>query len=147
MSRLFITFVIVILSINAYSQNERTAQDLNERGIERQASGDYQDAIAYFTQAIELTSRLSKNERAENLNIRAIDPRTAVSYINRANVYLAKYELDSALEDFNRAVAISPIQVEAYMGRGTLWLLKKDPDNIIAIILDHIAKENNIVSK
>jgi hypothetical protein len=47
-----------------------------------------------------------------------LDPRAAVAYFGRANVRLDLVDLAGAIDDFSRAVAITPGFAEAYNGRG-----------------------------
>ena len=56
MSKLLVVLTIIIFALNIYSQ--RSANDYNQRGLERHARGDYDGAIEDFTEAIELSSRL-----------------------------------------------------------------------------------------
>src|SRR5262245_8875344 len=118
MYKLLINLFVIIFVVNVYSQVPRTAQDLNQRGLERQAAGDLDGAIADFTQAIELTSRLgtkpvsllsrfsSEQESLEDApmqeRVRIIDPRTAIAYTNRGRAYFAKFDLERAALDLDR---------------------------------------------
>ena len=69
MSKLFIAVVIIFLTIGSFAQTPRSARDFSERGRERYARGDYDGAIADFTQAIDLTSRLEINDRPARNNL------------------------------------------------------------------------------
>ena len=84
--------------------------------------GDYEGAIASFTQAL------------------LLNPNDVKSYVNRGNAYyeIAQRSGDpdkdykGAIEDFNRALRLNPAQVEAYVGRGMVRFevgqYSKEPD-------------------
>jgi tetratricopeptide (TPR) repeat protein len=62
----------------------------NNRGSAVQSKGDYDRAIADYSEAIR------------------IDPNYAVAYSNRGNLFEAKGRREEAIADFRRALAISP---------------------------------------
>src|SRR5688572_1583446 len=124
MNRCFAIIAIVILTFNLQAQTPRTAADFTERGLERHASGEYDLAIADYSRAIELTSRIDvKHDKltgnfsapdespAENLfreRVRVVDPRTARILVKRGISFFAKSDVDKAINDFDQAISISP---------------------------------------
>src|SRR5258708_7186819 len=133
--KFFIAIAIIIFTSPIYSQTPRSAKDFSERGHQRYAQGDYDGAISDFTQAIDLTSRLdtkggfsANNFRADprssdaaywRENVRVVDPRTADAYLNRGNAFFAKDEMGRAINDYDRALDISPAPPGEYFCRGT----------------------------
>jgi len=157
MLRIFSFILVLIFVPNIYSQYDPAVENLGKKGLDQFQKGNYDEAIANFTRAIALTSQLKTTgnalrnsfagdaEAIENADLRdrisVIDPRTAMLYINRGNVYFSKNDLDSAISDYDRALAILPGNAGAYHCRATAWLLKKDygralADYTKAIILD-----------
>lgn len=58
MSKLYATLVIILLAAATLgAQTPRSVEGFSKRGSERYARGDYDGAIADFTQVIEMTSR------------------------------------------------------------------------------------------
>src|SRR4051812_36850317 len=58
MSKILIGFVISLLAFSTSSHAQSTAEAFQKRGAQRFAQGDYDGAIADFTDAIDLSSRL-----------------------------------------------------------------------------------------
>ena len=61
-----------------------------------------------------------------------INPKGAVAYLNRGNVWLLKHEYDKAIADYNEAIRIDPRYAIAYNNRGLAWSDKKEYDKAIA---------------
>src|ERR1700682_2263070 len=75
------------------AQTPRTAEDYNNRGLERQGKGDIEGAIDDYTKAIALKAR----------------PNTiAIAYNNRANARMSKSDLEGAISDYSKAIEIQP---------------------------------------
>lgn len=95
----------------AYTQRHNAPYDLvsteeyRRRGIEAAQRGEYQEAIEFFTKAIELDP---KNALAYALR--------AISYIGLANNY------DQAIQDFTKAIELDPNHAYAYYDRGLTYL-------------------------
>ena len=51
-----------------------------------------------------------------------INPKTAMAYSNRGNVFYNRRQYEQAMADYNRAVELSPQSANAYFNRGSVWL-------------------------
>ena len=139
MSRIFSLLAILSFSLFVCGQSSEKADELLRRGLRSHNSGNYAAAIDDFSRVIELTSTLTSTnnskhqgfaETAENAserdNVRVVDRRTAAAYVNRGNTYFFMGSIDEALQDYERALRLSPGLAEGYMCRGGVWLLRKD---------------------
>jgi tetratricopeptide (TPR) repeat protein len=86
----------------------------NNRGNAYVLKGDYDRALADFSQAIEL------------------QPDRVIGYLNRAVVYFAKQDFDRALDDINQAIKLQPDFGLAYLKRGSAYYFKGDSDRALA---------------
>ena len=84
------------------------------RGVPTRTKGDYDKAIADFTEAIRL------------------DPKYAQAYYHRGVVYGKKGDYDKAIADFTEAIRLDPKSAEAYRNRGVAYGKKGDYDKAIA---------------
>jgi len=84
-----------------------------DRGCSHRQQGEFDKAIADFTEAIEC------------------DPQLALAYPNRGYAYFATRQLDRAVADYNEAFRLDPKLVEAFsdIGLGTV----KDPKLVEAV--------------
>src|SRR5262249_905283 len=130
----------------------------HERGLSYKSKGNFDRAIADFSEAI----RLDPNY-AEVYNLRGVtygnkgdldraiadyseairlDPKLAAAYNNRGNAYKNKGDLDRAIADYNEAIRLAP-EVEAahpetivrrlaHYNRGRAYGSKGDLDRAIA---------------
>lgn len=130
------------------AQDSREAARHYRRGQERSARGDYDEAIAAFTAAIELISRPGgaphrrRHEwRADDLSeasapgpspYRVVDPQAAQAYAARGLAHLRKKDYAPALADFDQALRLSPRLVEAYLHRGNARFDLKDYTGAVA---------------
>ena len=118
------------------AQTPRAAQDHFNRGESLYQKGDFEGAIADFTKAIEISSRLDNRDwkgdagfagaRSNFDKVRALDPLAAAAYANRG---LARYQLrdyEGAIADYDRALAINPRLSMAYNNRGIARYTMKD---------------------
>ena len=71
-----------------------------QAGLQAFGQGRYGDALLNFTQAIRL------------------DPKNALLYLNRAQVYLAQQDYDGAIGDFTQVIELDPKNVVAWVSRG-----------------------------
>src|SRR5262249_45619744 len=103
-----------LLAAPCLAQAPRAAQDHFNRGSSLYQKGDFEGAIADFTKAIEISSRLDNRNwqggagfggAATNFDkVRVLDPLAAAAYGNRA---LARYKLgdyEGAIADSDRAI-------------------------------------------
>jgi tetratricopeptide (TPR) repeat protein len=86
------------------------------RGLIWEAKGQYNEAIADYTKAIES------------------DPKHSRAYANRGSAEQAKGLLDPAMLDYSKAIDIDPKSALAHTGRGNVKRAKGLPDEAI---LDH----------
>jgi len=90
------------------------------RGLEFSRKGEYDKAIAAYTEAIRL------------------NPRNSDAYVNRGVVYAKKRDYDKAIADYNEAIRLSPTDADAYNNRGTAYHRKGDYEKSIADITEAI---------
>ena len=108
--------------------------------IQQEVKQDLDQAIADYSQAIELNNELAVAysnrgaaywrkgvlDRAIADHTRAIelDPKDPINYINRGPAYNAKGEYDLAIADYNKAIGLNPkdrILAIAYSNRGNVY--------------------------
>ncbi|MDR0569102.1 MAG: tetratricopeptide repeat protein [Spirochaetaceae bacterium] len=94
-------------------QNNKPELVLNDadcwkRGVEHRNKGEYDKAIAEFTQAIQLK------------------PDDAVYYNNRGVAYDKKGEYDKAIANYTQAINLKPDNADYYNNRGQAYLWEKD---------------------
>ena len=95
---LFIAGVLFVVLIGySNGQTPRTAEDYNNRGLDRQNKGDIDGAIEDYTKAISL--------KGKSITL-------ATAYNNRANARMSKNDLDGAIEDYSKAIEIQPDNFE-----------------------------------
>ncbi len=138
----------------AIRENPRDAVSYYNRGVGYFHKGDFDRAIADFTEAIEINpkSALAYNARgvifeeqhdldraiADATKAIEIDPKYAPAYSNRGNALMHKGgELDRAIADYTEAIEIDPQQkggahLNAYYNRGFAYQMKRDLDRAIA---------------
>ena len=129
MSKTLAIIVVLFAAACIYSQD---ANDLNKRGVKSFERGDYDSAIAYFTRAIELSSRLAarpsdavRKNFLENDSttldaeqVTVLDPLTAIAYTGRGKAYFAKGDFEKAVSDYDHALTITPSMTAALLCRG-----------------------------
>ena len=115
MQRLFPCLAVVILSLLVFSAdlNAENAADYVIRGNASFQKGEFDKAIADYTEAI----RLDPND---------------VPYCNRGNAWASKGEHDKAIADFDEAIRINPKDAGAYFKRGYAWDRKGECEKAIA---------------
>jgi len=104
-------FLMAIMAFNAFGQTER---DYIDSGRHALITGDYDKAIADYTQAIR------------------INPNNYVTYDDRGTAYYYKKDYDKAIADYTQVIRISPNFAIAYMRRGDAYLDKKDYSKAIS---------------
>jgi tetratricopeptide (TPR) repeat protein len=102
----------------AYDKRPQTASNtagtLLDRGILFASRGDFEMAIADFTEAIKL------------------DGKSAAAYYNRGNTYIDKEDYDRAIADLNQALRLDPSFVRAYNELGFAYAHKGEYDRAMA---------------
>jgi len=96
--------------------NKPSATDAYDRGKEFYRIGNYNQAIAEFTEWIQL------------------NPDSSVGYYNRGNAYLGIKDYDRAIADYDKAIELDPKSASAYNGRAWIYAyhLKKDFNRAIS---------------
>ena len=118
------------------------------QGQAAQAKGDYDGAIAEFTQAITLdakyspsygyraSARLAKGDTAGALaddgQLLTLDPNNAAGFCQRGFVKQATKDNDGALADYTRAVQLDPKSYVAFYNRGMIQEQTGHPEEAIA---------------
>jgi len=115
MQRLFLGFVVVLLGclVTAANLKAEDAAGYINRGIACYEKGEYDKAIADFTEAIRL------------------DPKYESAYLNRGIVWGVKGQNDKAIADYNEAIRLNPNLTEAHYNRGKVWYEKGAYDKAI----------------
>ena len=115
-----------------------------DSGLTSQNKADYEEAVEYYTNALEQGLRppeVYNNRGNAHLSIgkvhKALDdfskaielkPNFTQAYINRGNAYISKIDYGLAIKDYTTAIRLSPDFAEAYKGRGTAYLNKGNFD-------------------
>lgn len=98
-------------------QTPKSAEEYNNRGLERQSSGDLDGAIADYTKALSLKTKPAV---------------LATAYNNRAVALFEKGDLDGAIADYTRALQFEANDASIFYGRGTARQKKNDLDGALA---------------
>lgn len=98
-------FLILIEDINEYKIQQSAAVSLF-RGVTNGCKEKWAEAIAEYNKAIE------------------IEPRYAMLYISRGNIYAHKGRYAKAIFDFTKAIEVNPKDAEAYNNRGNAYANK-----------------------
>ena len=106
-----LALLLVISCLMACSgRNEgdpKDAQAYLDRGNSHLQKGNWDQAIADFSRALELA------------------PKSDDAYFGRGRAYAFKRDLDRALADYSQALELNPKLAEAYDNRGNIYLQKK----------------------
>ncbi len=111
------TKITVLLFITTSFCFGMSAEDLEEKAETFLANRQYDEAIEYYSKALE-TEGLSVNNRA-------------IVYLNRGVFSSIKQLYDRAIEDFNKAIELNPGYAMAYNNRGNIYGLKQQDDKAI----------------
>jgi len=126
-----------------------SARQYFDRAEEHRNKGDYDRAIADYTEAIRLNPQdaLAYNNRgvsyhngkqdydraiADYTEAIRLNPQDALAYSNRGASYNAKKDYDRAIADLTEAIRLNPQDALAYNNRGFSYREKKDYDRAIA---------------
>ena len=115
------------------SQNAVTAADYVNRGNESADKGEFEKAIAAYTQAITAASPNDPKDKEAII----------YAYNFRGNVRESKGEHDKAIADYDQALAIDPKNAQVYLCRGIAWDGKREYDNAIADDTEALAIDPN----
>src|SRR6516164_6505646 len=107
-----------VAAVSLVASVHADALNLLRAGLAARVRGDFNTAIAYYTQAID-TGELTQVQLAVVLNSRGV----AYDFIG---------EPDRAIADFNAAIQINANYGEAYINRGLAWVKKRDYDRGLA---------------
>ena len=102
-----IVFLLAAITSTIYSQSD-PGYEANERGIAALNSGNYNQAILEFSEAIRLV------------------PSNPYGYFNRGNVYFSINDFESAVTDFTQAIRIDANFILAYYHRGYSYMYQFD---------------------
>lgn len=143
-----------VASQPAPTEDQLTAEEYFSRGYAKGEAGDYEGAIADYTEAIRLNPQyaLAYNNRgvarknkgdldgaiADYTEAIRLDPQYATAYSNRANARSEKGEYDSAIADSDEALRLKPQYASAYINRGIIQTNKGDYDGAIADLTEAI---------
>lgn len=106
---LLLIFLCVFVA-NAAWQNPKTAEEFNNRGLDRQSNGDLDGAIADYTRALEF------------------EPNDPAIYYGRGVARRKKNDLEGALADYSKTIELDQRHALAYAHRGVVKVLLKHPD-------------------
>ena len=109
-----VTVVLLTLQVFIAGQLPGHAMYYSNRGDSYLKNGNYDQAIAEYTQAIEL------------------DPSLTSFYYNRGLAYANKADYDNAISDFSQVIKMNPKDREAYFERGYNYSMKGDLELAIA---------------
>ncbi|MGK7940528.1 MAG: tetratricopeptide repeat protein [Crocosphaera sp.] len=94
--------------------SEPHLNDLLIQGMEKGIQGDYQGAIADFSEIIR------------------INPQEVEAYYNRGIAYAKLQDYQGAIADFNQALILDPTIAEIYLERAKVYLQLGERDSAIA---------------
>src|SRR2546430_1015040 len=107
------TIVLWMPSIGHTDELSPETRKVFEQGQKAIDSGDYDKAIADFTEVIRLKPDLSQ------------------AYYNRGVAYRDKGNRDQAIVDFTKAIRLNSVFAEAYTNRGVEYSVKGEFDKAI----------------
>ena len=94
MKRLFLTVLLLTIGFaTSPAQKLKTAEQYNNRGLEKQGNGDLDGAIEDYTAAVALNGKPGTQ---------------AVAYNNRANARMSKNDFEGAIADYSKAIELAP---------------------------------------
>lgn len=126
---------VALISFPVRTQSPDSAKDVLKQGVERAAQGDFDGAIADYTRAIQINSRVMTgpgNFPCPGSEIVVSDLFNALALNNRGSAYFRKGDLEIALADFNRAIRMQPQLADVYNNRGNVWQEKGDSEKALA---------------
>lgn len=150
---LFFVSLLIMLSVSMCGQGEPT-EDHFKRGNELSLSGEFEQAVAEYEQALEIEPEnvdmlsnlgvayynLGQLDKAIDQYSKAIEiaPDDADIHSNLAAAYVQKHQtsgasdqLERALEEYQTAVELKPSLAEAFFGLGVVYALLGRNDDAI----------------
>ncbi|MDR1252494.1 MAG: tetratricopeptide repeat protein [Treponema sp.] len=137
----------------------QTAGTFLDRGITFASRGEFESAIADYTEAIRLAPNLATaylnranayydqgdydRSAADYTEAIRLDPHNAAGYANRANAYYHKEDYDRAIADYTQAIRLDPNYAAAYHNRGNVYDEQGDYDRAIADYTEAIRLDPN----
>jgi tetratricopeptide (TPR) repeat protein len=119
MRTVFLVLIVIIgVAMIASSCNMMSAMDYVKKGEEYLRTRDYDQAIEYFTKAINKGGLSTKD--------------LAITHKYRGFAYNAKGKYDAAIEDLNKAIELDPTYYAAYSDRGVVFAEKNQDDLALA---------------
>lgn len=114
-------------------QSPKTAEEYNNRGLDRQRSGDLDGAIADYTKA--LTFKAKPHVQATIYNNRAkvieLEPKFPMAYNERGNARSEKGDVEGAIADYSIAISLWPKSESFYYNRGIALQNQRQTDAAI----------------
>jgi tetratricopeptide (TPR) repeat protein len=140
--------------INDTIEQVQTAEHFLDRGIRFASKGEYQKAIADFTEALKLDQEMSKAYLLRGRaycaiasNVIVIDKKfERVHVLSNAGRQLKKEEqraYEQAITDFTETIRLDENNVVAYLDRGVTYAQKGDYDKAIADFTEAIRLDPN----
>ena len=130
--------IAVGISISALAQTPSAAVNVLKRGNTALAAGDWEQAVADFTRAIQLNSHTDDGENLELAGMEDCAPQIIVAddfnacvYSNRGIAHYRLGNLEHSIADFDRAIRINPRLADAYNNRGNVWQTKGNLENAL----------------
>jgi tetratricopeptide (TPR) repeat protein len=150
MRGLLITFLLYcMLLVGCVSP--APAQAHIDKGIDYHVAGQYDQALAEYTTALDLDTR--PEVKAHALSLRSatflkmkdyehalqdanasieLDPTVALTFMGRGYVYLELGQWEEAVTNFNKAIELDDQEYLAYLGRATAHVELKHPNIALA---------------
>src|SRR5687767_8623899 len=107
--------LITALLLLVVSSGAQNTQNLENLAWEKLAAGDADGAIADFTRVIDRLTRIDKPKATSEAfapssplgeGVRVVEPAAASAFLGRGRAYITKRQLDEAISDFDRAIAV-----------------------------------------
>jgi len=130
--------IILLLVLSPIISVGQSAEGLYRKGQIAQNANNLEEALGYFTQAIEsnaeyddaylarafVLGRLSRHDEAleDYDKVVELDPTESYVYVSRGSEYNRLKKFDLAILDFNKAIELDKRNSEAYNNRG--WAKK-----------------------
>lgn len=101
-----------------------SVKDCFVEGESRRRNGEYEQAVAEFTQAIQLSNEAASGKRTQAILAEAYMLRGAAAGLNG--------DLDASINDFSEAIRLNPSWYISYFNRGVSWQFKGASQEAIA---------------